>query len=221
MPAMPNLRDLYAIWQQSRRRKGRIDDHPATDPGDDVSAAQLAALDAALPQSLSVVGNARSLLDQRHGAEIDRAATIRFNRAEITDPTAQGSRWDFGVTSQERSLAQYKIQPPAFHTLIFSQYFDLHAPFLDGVDLGLPILPYPMRESILLMHKLGARPTAGAQILHLLDRLGRRDVGIFGFDWKATLSVHHSERTRDPHNHLREMQLFRRTIKRNGWRLYA
>ncbi|QDY71185.1 hypothetical protein [Qingshengfaniella alkalisoli] len=218
---MPRLGSYFAIWQQTRRRKGRVDDHEATDPGDQVYEAQIDALDAALPAALSVVGNARSILSHRYGAEIDKRPTIRFNRAQITEPSAQGTRWDIGVTSQARSLDHYKAHPPAFKKLIFTQYFDLHSDFLDGVDLGMPILPYPMRISIELMNRLHARPTAGMQVLYLLDKLGRKDVAVFGFDWKATLSIHHSERTRDPHNHLREMRLAHKLIKKNAWQLFT
>lgn len=217
---MPTLSDFFAIWQQSRRRKGRVDDHEATDPGDKTYQSQLEALDTALPTSLSVIGNAQSLLNTQYGAEIDKRATIRFNRAAVSKPEAQGARWDIGVTSQERSLDHYRENPPEFRALIFTQYFDLHAPFLEGVDLGMPIFRYPMRLSIELMNRLNARPTAGMQILYLLDKIGRQDVAVFGFDWKATLSIHHSERTRDPHNHMREMRLANKMIKHNGWKLF-
>lgn len=216
-----NLRGLYGSWRQSRRRKGRVDDHEVTDPGDAATQAALAALDAALPARLNVVGNARSLLDRTYGATIDDAATIRFNKAQITQPPAQGTRWDFVASSDPGTLDYYQTHAPQFHTLLFTPYYDLHLDRLAGRSLGVTVLSYPLRLSIELMALLEARPTTGAQILFLLDRLGRRDVGVFGFDWKASPTFYHSARTRDPHNHFREMRQFRRMIRTNGWTLHG
>ncbi len=56
-------------------------------------------LDAVLPEAISVVGNASSLLKTRNGSTIDKLPTLRFNKAQIVVPQAQGERWDFVATS--------------------------------------------------------------------------------------------------------------------------
>ncbi|MFV0244364.1 MAG: hypothetical protein ACK5IB_05000 [Qingshengfaniella sp.] len=211
---------LFTLFQRSWRRKGKVDDHVTTDPGDAAFARAMDQLQSALPPAVNVVGNAASLLDRPYGPIIDAVPTIRFNSAQIQDPAAQGSRWDFVATSNEDTLAHYAKTPPAFHTLLFTPYFDLHLDRPGHHPLPVPVLVYPIRLSLQLMAKLRARPTTGMQILWLLDALGRREVGIFGFDWKRTPTFYDPKRDRDPHNHFGEMMLARRLIRRNRWVLH-
>lgn len=212
---------LLALFQRSWRRKGKVSDHPFTDPGDAAFDAAMEAARQAIPDRVNVVGNASSLLDHSFGAAIDAAPTIRFNSAQIVEPASQGSRWDFVATSNEETLDRYATTPPPFHTLIFTPYFDLHMERLEKHPQTVPVLTYPMRLSIQLMDRLRARPTTGMQILWLLDALGRRKVGIFGFDWKRTPTFYDPHRDRDPHNHFGEMVTARKLIRRNGWVLHG
>jgi hypothetical protein len=180
----------------------------------------MAALDAALPPELSVVGNASSLLETAHGAEIDRRPTIRFNAAGIVKPKAQGSRWDFVATSNRRVLTHYQHHEPPFHHLIFTPYLDQHGRALAAIGSRRPVLVCPIRLSRQLSWRCRARPTTGMQMLFLLDRLGRR-VNLFGFDWKATPTFYDPGRRKDPHDHHRERRLAMDLIERNGWRVFA
>jgi len=208
----------FGAWWQSVRRKGRSSRHAATDPGDALFDAQMAALDAALPARINVVGNARSLLDAAHGPRIDAAATIRFNASATDRPESRGTRWDFVATSHGAALDHWSQGTPPFHTLLFTPYFDLHLPVIARYA-ATPVLTCPMRLSIELTRKLGARPTTGAQILWMLHRLRGREVEVFGFDWKTTLTQGHARRRRDVHDHARERQVIGALIAGNGWRL--
>ena len=180
----------------------------------------LGELDAGLPSSLSVVGNATSLLAERHGTAIDKRATIRFNLAQIVDPVAQGARWDFVASSNIQTLRYYREHEPAYTHLIYTAHVDVHLRKLAELGSARPVLQYPLRLSRELLDACGARPTTGMQILYLLDRLGRKDVAIFGFDWKETPTFYEPGRKRDPHRHDRERQLGGALIERNGWQLF-
>lgn len=186
----------------------------------EVLAQRLAELDRQLPDALSVVGNAQSLLSARFGAEIDRRATIRFNTAPVIDEGAQGARWDFLATSNADVLRHFQTHEVRFHTLIFTAYLDAHVRNLEQVGATVPVLRYPMRLSRDLSWKCLARPTVGMQMLYLLERLGRREVHIFGFDWKATPTYYAPNRRKDPHQHARERALALAMIARNGWTLH-
>lgn len=179
----------------------------------------LAELNVALPDSFSVVGNASSLLTEARGPEIDRRATIRFNDAQIVNPSAQGERWDFVATSSVQTLRYYREHKPLFSRLIFTAHIDAHRRSLAAVGSMRPVLQYPLRLSRELLVACGARPTTGTQILYLLDRLGRRDVAIFGFDWKQTPTFYRPDRKRDPHRHDREYQIVFALIEKNRWQL--
>jgi hypothetical protein len=181
---------------------------------------RMADLDRLLPDGLSVVGNASSLFGAKHGSEIDRRPTIRFNHAQIVDPVVQGRRWDFVVTSNEQALRYFRANDVQFSQLIFTAYLDGHLRHLEAIGSSTPVTIYPMRLSRHLTWICRARPTTGTQILYLLDLLGRRDVHIFGFDWKATPTFYDPSRTRDPHNHARERSLAKALITKNGWQLH-
>ena len=173
-------------------------------------------LDEALPQEISIVGNASSLLQQHHGSAIDELPTLRFNNAQIIDPGAQGARWDFVATSNGRVLEYYQENEPRYHHLIFTPYLDSHKSAIQLIGSRRPVLTVPLRLSRELSLRLLARPTTGIQILTVLDRLGRK-VRLFGFDWKATPTFYDPSRLKDPHNHARERRVALEMIERNGW----
>ncbi|QQA41373.1 hypothetical protein [Pelagovum pacificum] len=208
-------------WLHRRRIARLARSSPSTDPGPAATEAALAAIDAALPPALSVVGNAQSLLEAQHGAEIDRRATIRFNLAQVTDPAAQGTRWDILATSDRHTMAHYADHPPPFQTLLFTAYHDKYLPRLAEHPVEADVLVYPMALAIELMERLQARPTTGTMVLALLDRIGRRDVAIFGFDWKATPTFYDPKRRTDPHDHVAERALAERFIAVNDWKRFV
>lgn len=155
----------------------------------------------------------------RHGAEIDKRPTIRFNLAQIVNPAAQGERWDFVASSNIQTLRHYREHEPAFTHLVHTAHIDAHRRNLAMMGSVRPVLQYPLRLSRELLNACHARPTTGMQMLYLLDRLGRSDVAIFGFDWKETPTFYEPMRKSDPHKHGRERQLVSSLIEKNGWQL--
>jgi hypothetical protein len=178
-------------------------------------------LDDLLPHSLSVVGNASSLLDKAYGREIDSRSTVRFNKAQIVSPEAQGERWDFVATSTKKVLIYYRENIPQFSQLLFTGYKTKLVAALRETGASVPVTIYPMHLSRELSWRLRSRPTVGMQTLYLLAALKRSDVHIFGFDWKATPTFYDPHRKKDPHRHDRERKLALSLIERNGWTIYS
>jgi hypothetical protein len=69
------------------------------------------------------------------------------------------------------------------------------------------------------MYKIGFKPSTGLQILSLMDLL-KRDVNIFGFDWKKTPTIYDEKRTQDPHNYFIEKKIALNLIRKNNWNLF-
>jgi hypothetical protein len=101
---MTERSSLFDLFKRSWNRKRTVDELPATDPGDAAFELAMANFADVLPDELSVVGNASSLLASRLGAQIDARPTLRFNRAQSENPDAQGARWDFLATSNRETL---------------------------------------------------------------------------------------------------------------------
>ncbi|MGC4077537.1 MAG: hypothetical protein QM702_11000 [Rubrivivax sp.] len=184
-------------------------------------AERIAELDGLIQQSVSVVGNASSLLSRSFGQQIDCRQTIRFNSAQIVAPDAQGERWDLLATSNRATLRYYRESPPRFSRMLFTAYKNRHLVALEEIGASVPVTLYPMRMSRDLSWRLRARPTVGMQVLVLLAALKRADVHIFGFDWKATPTFYDPERGSDPHRHDRERALAAELIESNGWTVYT
>lgn len=215
------LASEIALWYRSLRRTKRQRHIQATDPGDHEHIEALRLWQAHFTaRKLNVVGNAQSLFFAEHGELIDQAETIRFNSAQIVDDKCQGTRWDMLASSNPDTIELYREIKPKFSTLLFTPYCDEQLALLERVPNNVQYLVYPMRMSIELARMFRAPPTTGAQILHLLHVLDVKNVGVFGFDWRATKTFY-SDRRRDPHNHYAEYKYFKNIIRKQGWSLHV
>jgi hypothetical protein len=127
-------------------------------------------LDAVLPEAISVVGNASSLLKTRNGSTIDKLPTLRFNKAQIVVPQAQGERWDFVATSNGTVLRHYQEHEPRYHHLISTPYLDGHKKALAVIGSRRPVLTMPLRLSRELSWRCLAR------LIHTGPESGLADV---------------------------------------------
>ena len=168
---------------------------------------------------VSVVGNAESIFNHKHGYKIDKNPTIRFNRANIIDQESQGSRWDYLVSSEINTFEKYNQEEPKFHTLIFSptkKEFDYK---IRKVKFESKIFHLPLSQSQLLETKLTASPSTGMQILFYLDSIHNNDVSIFGFDFKATRTFYEI-RNKGNHDFQKEKNLILELVQKNNWKFY-
>lgn len=166
-------------------------------------------LKAFFSDGVSVVGNAQSILHQKPmGKDIDSRPTIRFNWIELKNTEYTGSRKDCICTGIPQKLrdTQYKILIGRTHDSRF-EYFQ-----------------YPPDLSKTLRKKLDKKPSNGIKILYLLDHMKIKNVHIYGFDWKKSVSLVEKNRISKPetehHDYKKEKELSLELIQKNNWNLH-
>lgn len=152
---------------------------------------------------LSLVGNARSLLRQRFGAEIDAGCVVRLNSGIPIRKAAQGRRTDVHCFSTRSSL-NYNLGRASWRVRLRRTYFDdtfsiWMSP--DGRNEADPHQAfYPMALCDDLTRRLGAPPSVGAKTLHMLSELTHAPIRVFGFDFKTTSTFYRTKENLGPHN---------------------
>jgi len=153
----------------------------------------LAAMGLPMPQVLArlqgriaLIGNARSLGDRPHGAEIDAAdLVIRLNRAPMPAPASHGTRTDVLALAVRIDAERLASLDPAL-TLWMSpkrKRLPWHVATRPGFAL-------PPRDTFLrLRAQFGAPPTTGLMMIDLLQQSPAAQVTLYGFDFFATPSL--------------------------------
>lgn len=172
-----------------------------------------------LPNNLSIVGNAESLLARSYGSLIDQHPTIRFNRTQIINSQAQGKRWDYLASSEINTFEMYNKIPPPFHSLIFSPTKPEMVYKVKKVAFKCDILHLPLQQSLDLQRTIGNVPSTGLQILYYLSSIHHECVHIFGFDFKKTKTFYEI-RNKGAHDWIKEEQLIKELAKKNSWNFY-
>ena len=169
--------------------------------------------------TINIVGNAASMLQKQNGSLIDKHPTVRFNRVEIVDPQAQGSRWDILASAEVNTFMKYNNQAPQFHSLIFTPSVSDSVYKSNKIEFDTTVYNYPRNLANDLTASLEAKPSTGIMILHYLNTIKHKKVNIFGFDWKATPTMY-EKRNKGNHNFEKEKSLVLAMIEQNGWNLY-
>jgi hypothetical protein len=149
---------------------------------------------------IAVVGNAVSLMDGRHGGEIDRHdVVVRFNRGVIVAPDQQGYKTTIHCLACDVSGREVARSWPgariAFVTpLRFHLADDLRDEAADCACL-------PIRDWWDLVNDIGGnRPSAGLSMLDYLRKFNCAKISIYGFDWKRTKTFYHDQKRPDWHS---------------------
>jgi glycosyltransferase involved in cell wall biosynthesis len=135
-------------------------------------------------KTVAVIGNAKSLLNQKLGDEIDKHdIVIRFNRAlqYPINKITHGSKTDIWVVWQAKEYENIKPICEVQKTV-------QAAYFLGCENKNIEVAPGKVYDD--LMSKLGKDPSSGLVILEWLSRLNPKSVSVYGFDWKETPSIH-------------------------------
>lgn len=162
-------------------------------------------------KSLSMVGNASSLLQKTAGSTIDEQdCVIRMNNGVIVNSAAQGVRTDIHVFSTQFALRSPIPFPTAQQRLWMSPKFrDLCT--LENTQF------YPIKNWEKLHTTLGARPSVGVMALDLISTCSIDDVHIFGFDFKETPTFYNKNKSHGPHNFAAERKFVLNLVKDNNW----
>ena len=151
-----------------------------------LSVPQAELLDAAAGRDIALVGNARSLSGQGHGAAIDAAGlVVRINRAPMTAPESHGRRTDW--------LALAVRLPDPDRNRLHPGRILWMSPKRKRLDWRTASSPgfylHPLADYRALMSELGAPPSTGIMAIALLLRANPAGLSLYGFDFFASLSL--------------------------------
>lgn len=161
---------------------------------------------------VALVGNARSLLGQPHGREIDSCdLVIRLNTAPDQEPGSHGTRTDWLAVST--IVPRQRICSLAPRRMFWmSPRRRLQALAVHGWRMPVSFFPHSWWKD--LAARLGSRPSTGLMTIDMLVRAGGYSrVVLFGFDFFQSPSL--SPRglaAPPPHDFRREEDHVRRLI---------
>ena len=155
-------------------------------------------------RTVSLVGNAASLLSTNLGEQIDAGCVVRLNSGIPIRPTAQGRNIDIHCFSTRSSLEQNLRKAPWRVRLRRRYLNNAFSVWMSGseretcTDPQQAFMPLDMRED--LLRRFGANPSVGASTLHMLSELTGAEIRLFGFDFKETTTFYRRRENRGPHN---------------------
>ena len=125
-------------------------------------------------KSVAIVGNAQSIFDTSHGADIDaHDVVIRFNRGFVTKPTAQGTKTSILILACELTLDE-KASYKAMYSVNRS----------NNTKCGNYSIGNKMRA--VLKAWIGKQPSSGFMAIDLCREAGASKIDLYGFDFEKT-----------------------------------
>lgn len=165
---------------------------------------------------IAIVGNAQSLLQKQHGAEIDAAdIVLRLNKGFVVKPLAQGTRTDILGLSVDYTSAEVD-------ELFNADFIIWLTPKLRHFRLK---AWHHLRKTAFYRHwyffrdrnLLGRRPSSGFMITSYLLRLDcAASITLYGFDFGATDTFYNPEGYVTPHHYdaeERQMRAFEQAAR--------
>lgn len=145
-----------------------------------------AALQLVAGKSVALVGNARSLAEGRHGAEIDAAdVVIRINRAPMPSAASHGTRTD--ILALATSIPRTELERIQPGRIWWMSHKRKRLPWSVATSPGFHMPGLGLFNG--LRASLGAPPTTGLMLIDWLSLSGAAQVSLYGFDFFASLSL--------------------------------
>lgn len=141
-------------------------------------------------KTVSVVGNAASLLAQSYGTEIDSAEiVVRINRGGYRFnqyPRQMGSKIDVWCMQNANQNRIHFNKPHNRHAKKMQMdTIDVSPNYIDLVDMI-----YANEDRSELERHLSKKASTGLRVLHYIHKQSPLKVNVYGFDWKKTFSWH-------------------------------
>lgn len=176
-----------------------------------LSVPQAALLESLAGKSLALVGNARSLAGA--GAAIEAAdLVIRINRAPIPATESHGRRTD--LLALATALSPQDMTRIAPGRVLWMSPKRKRLPWAVARSPGFYLHPLP--DIARLAKTLGAPPTTGLMMIDLLSRSQAADIGLYGFDFFASLSLSgRRTATQVPHDFAAERRFVEALVARD------
>ena len=160
--------------------------------------------------TLSIVGNANSILKTNNGNLIDNTFVLRMNRGLPIKPNAQGAKTDMLCYSE----------PSVFKNQEIDNFDGIKVHMspkgrILGDNCGVYYFPIDFWEE--LFKTLKSRPSVGVMSIYLIHKPKVPNVHVFGFDFKKTKTFYSSFNKRRTHDFEAEERFCLNLIAQNGW----
>jgi hypothetical protein len=151
-----------------------------------LSVPQNALLASAGGKAVALVGNARSLSGQRHGAAIDGAGlVVRINRAPMPSAESHGTRTDWLALAVRLPQADRQRLDPG--RILWMSPKRKRLDWTTARSPGFYL--HPLADYRALAARLGAPPSTGIMTIELLLRAPVESLTLYGFDFFASQSL--------------------------------
>lgn len=150
-------------------------------------------LDYIKDKRVAIVGNAKSLFDQKNGRKIDNHdIVIRFNKGFITNPESQGKETSIlflGCEINKFEIDKYGAE----YVINRSSYYRNAVRF---------IVSNTDRE--LLKEKIGKQPSTGLMAIDFCLTAGAKSIDLYGFDFEKTPTFYNEPDYQTQHDYKTE-----------------
>ncbi|MBB1492064.1 MULTISPECIES: glycosyltransferase family 29 protein [unclassified Paracoccus (in: a-proteobacteria)] len=137
-------------------------------------------------KQVALVGNARALSAQGHGAAIDAAGlVVRINRAPMTAAESHGTRTDWLALAVRLPESDRRRLDPA--RILWMSPKRKRLDWASARSPGFYL--HPLADFHALARRLGAPPSTGIMAIDLLLRAPLKSLGLYGFDFFASKSL--------------------------------
>jgi len=137
-------------------------------------------------KTVAIVGNARSMSEQDHGAEIDQAdIVIRMHAAPQPSEKSHGSKTDWLALAMPVAEDLIIERAPSRLLWMAKKRKRLRYRFVDRHGFYLHAVP----EWDRMRDQLHAPPTTGVMLIDLVARSKAAKINLYGFDFFASLSL--------------------------------
>ena len=183
-------------------------------------------------KSVAVVGNAQSLFEYNYGHIIDNNdLVIRINLGFLADnPISHGVKTDWLIFNNYNFLKKYSNifnHPCNFHLLeIYNLDFiyNNNASQIDNFSKLSRTIPIECCEKF--QFKRDKKPSTGLCIIYMLSLLNTKQVSIFGFDFKKTITWYNQNRKfkkeirQNQNDWIKEKEAINCLCNKNNFRFY-
>jgi len=162
-------------------------------------------------KSIAIIGNARSLEQQCHGAEIDQAdIVIRMHAAPLPRAQSHGGKTNWLALAMP--VPEDLIEQRAPERLLWMAKKRKRLRFRFARRRGFYL--HPVKEWQRMRGQLDAPPTTGVMLIDLVAGSKAAKINLYGFDFCASLSLSGSRRADQvPHDFTAEKRFVEQLLK--------
>lgn len=147
-------------------------------------------------KKIAIVGNAKSLFEERFGHEIDENDfIIRFNKGFVTRPKFQGTRTDLlilALTLTKEEIESYNAKFVANR----SRYYQNETKLM-----------IPDRERGRIAEYIGSQPSTGFIAIDMCMYFGAGEINLYGFDFEETPTFYNPKNYKTQHDYQTEKEI--------------